>query len=178
MRITSTIAAAALAAGLAFGATAANATTTFTQIDSTNLNASGTDYFGADIDSQPGSFKHTFSFSLDSTSFANAVATTLKLRGFDIDFTSIDLDGAAFGQDLFDPAPEIWSLPETLFNSGLHTITVYGKVLGTGNGSYSGTLNVAAVPEASTWAMMILGLGFAGAAMRRRQQQTVRYNFA
>lgn len=35
-----------------------------------------------------------------------------------------------------------------------------------------------AVPEPSTWAMMILGIGFAGAAMRRRQNQTVRYNFA
>ncbi|MBV1691266.1 PEPxxWA-CTERM sorting domain-containing protein [Novosphingobium sp. G106] len=31
------------------------------------------------------------------------------------------------------------------------------------------------VPEPSTWAMMILGIGFAGAAMRRRQRVSVSY---
>ncbi len=37
----------------------------------------------------------------------------------------------------------------------------------------------AAVPEPATWAMMLLGFGLVGAAMRRRQQrQTVRYSFA
>lgn len=33
------------------------------------------------------------------------------------------------------------------------------------------------VPEPATWGMMILGIGFAGAAMRR-SKQAVRYNFA
>jgi hypothetical protein len=33
----------------------------------------------------------------------------------------------------------------------------------------------AGVPEPSTWAMMILGIGFAGAAMRRRQTVAVKY---
>lgn len=33
----------------------------------------------------------------------------------------------------------------------------------------------AAVPEPATWALMIMGIGFAGAAMRRRQTATVRY---
>lgn len=35
-----------------------------------------------------------------------------------------------------------------------------------------------AVPEPSTWAMMILGFGLVGAAMRKKQRQTVAYNFA
>lgn len=35
-----------------------------------------------------------------------------------------------------------------------------------------------AVPEPATWGLMILGIGFAGAAMRRRQRQLVRYHFA
>jgi hypothetical protein len=34
-----------------------------------------------------------------------------------------------------------------------------------------------AVPETSTWAMMILGLGAVGGALRRRRQ-SVSYNFA
>jgi len=34
-----------------------------------------------------------------------------------------------------------------------------------------------AVPEPSTWGLMILGIGMIGGAMRRRQRQLVRYNF-
>ncbi|MBV1687668.1 PEPxxWA-CTERM sorting domain-containing protein [Novosphingobium sp. G106] len=33
-----------------------------------------------------------------------------------------------------------------------------------------------AVPEPGTWMMMIMGIGFAGVAMRRRQKATVRFN--
>jgi len=36
-------------------------------------------------------------------------------------------------------------------------------------------ISPSAVPEASTWAMMILGIGFVGAALRRRQQVNVTY---
>jgi hypothetical protein len=35
-----------------------------------------------------------------------------------------------------------------------------------------------AVPEPSTWAMMLVGFGAIGFGMRRKQRQTVRYNFA
>lgn len=34
------------------------------------------------------------------------------------------------------------------------------------------------VPEPSTWAMMILGFGFIGGIMRRKQNQSVRYGFS
>jgi choice-of-anchor C domain-containing protein len=47
-------------------------------------------------------------------------------------------------------------------------------------GAYGAALDavsVSGVPEPTTWAMMILGIGFAGVAMRRKQQ-AVRYNFA
>lgn len=36
----------------------------------------------------------------------------------------------------------------------------------------------AAVPEPATWAMMLLGFGFVGAAMRRKQSQTVKYSLS
>ncbi len=35
-----------------------------------------------------------------------------------------------------------------------------------------------AVPEPSTWTLMLVGFGLAGATMRRRRRQTVRCNFA
>lgn len=38
-------------------------------------------------------------------------------------------------------------------------------------------LAAAAVPEAATWAMLILGVGFVGGAMRRRRKTTLRYAF-
>lgn len=40
------------------------------------------------------------------------------------------------------------------------------------------TVDGGVVPEPTTWAMMILGLGAVGGMMRRRQRQTVRYSFA
>lgn len=55
---------------------------------------------------------------------------------------------------------------------------------GTGGNADSFTLNIGpvagAVPEPATWALMILGFGFIGGAMRRRTQQTprVRFDFA
>lgn len=42
--------------------------------------------------------------------------------------------------------------------------------------SISGT--PAAVPEAASWAMMLLGVGAVGAAMRRKHRRILRYDFA
>jgi len=54
----------------------------------------------------------------------------------------------------------------------LNTIRVVG-VSGPEGGSYSGTATFAAtaVPEASTWAMMLGGFGLMGVVMRRRQSK-------
>lgn len=43
--------------------------------------------------------------------------------------------------------------------------------------SFSATA-ISGVPEASTWAMMILGVGAIGGALRRRQKTSVNYSFA
>lgn len=45
----------------------------------------------------------------------------------------------------------------------------------TGNAFETANFLFGAVPEPATWGMMILGLGFAGAAMRRRQSVSVKY---
>lgn len=59
---------------------------------------------------------------------------------------------------------------------GLYQLQIKGMGPGsTGNGSYSGTLAFAAaagaVPEPSTWALMILGFGAIGFAMRRQRSR-------
>lgn len=59
--------------------------------------------------------------------------------------------------------------PITL-QSGNYFLQVSGDVSGTSGGSYTGTLNISAVPEAGASAMLICGLGLIGfiAARRRR----------
>ena len=65
------------------------------------------------------------------------------------------------------------------FVAGAPTTTLsFTSAIGGAYGAALDAVSVSAVPEPSTWAMMILGIGMAGAAMRRRQNQTVRYNFA
>lgn len=90
-----------------------------------------------------------------------------------IDFTSVTLNGIAFAIGSTG-AVEFRSISNQLLGNS-NTINVQG--LSGGNASYTGTLSFAAVPEPSTWLMMILGVGIAGAALRRRRQ-TVKVSYA
>lgn len=97
-----------------------------------------------------------------------------------IDFTSVMINGVEFAINSTG-AVEFRSLTDLLLGPGkLNTLTVTG--VGSGEASYSGTLAFGAlaagvVPEPSTWLMMIMGIGFAGAALRRRRQ-TVRLSYS
>ncbi len=58
-----------------------------------------------------------------------------------------------------------------------NTIRVIGTVNGTN--TYTGTVSfAAAVPEATTWALMILGIGAVGFAARRARKTAVRVTYA
>jgi len=165
------------------GATAANAATTFDLIDSAALNLNGTEGFSATITDDLGAFEHSFTFTLDAANAANSTIGTIKLGAKDIDFSSIDLDGAAFTQVGFDPSGENWQLLSTLLASGSHTLTVKGSVVGFGltpGATYTGSLNLDrdggggnVIPEPGVWALMILGFGGVGAMMRRRRSGMV-----
>lgn len=77
--------------------------------------------------------------------------------------------------------------PETAFGSGNYASglisllagdTLSFKITSIPSGFPDATIAVTAlsgVPEPSTWAMMIAGIGFAGASLRRRQKVAVRY---
>jgi hypothetical protein len=146
-------------------------------IDQALLDAAGSDFFGATRVAMPGVFTDTFDFILTDAMAADSSIITRILDSNDIDFTSVFLDGFAFTQTGFDPGSETWDLSPVDLAAGTHTITVNGSVVGTsGNGSYSGVLNVApaaaAVPEPSTWAATLLGFGLLGFSMRRRRRKT------
>jgi len=162
--------AAAAAVALACAATAANATT-FTQVDQTALDTLGTSDFGAIIDSA-GAFDHTFNFTTTDAKNASSAVITISLDGgWDVDFSSVTLDGINFSQQTGDPT-ESWALTAALLGSGAHAIHLVGTVAASPQsdaGSYGGVLNIANIPEPATWALMITGFGAAGAMLRRKR---------
>jgi hypothetical protein len=119
----------------------------------------------------PCTFTRTFSFvtpagftlaSADITS----IATTNPLTN--IDFSSVTLNGVNFN---------ILSTGQQEFRNLLNQVLVVGgnniiSVNGTtgGEAAFRGTLSFAAsaVPEPTTWAMMLVGFGAVGYSMRRR----------
>ena len=58
----------------------------------------------------------------------------------------------------------------TIFNNGMGAITS-AQFASTSNSFEFDNIGVAAVPEPATWAMMILGFGLVGGALRRRSAQ-------
>jgi hypothetical protein len=164
------MAAAAMSIAMAFPAAAA---TSFDSIDSGDLNLNGSEGFGATITDDLGAFEHSFDFTLDATNLTNTTVGTIILGAKDIDFTSITLDGFSLTQVGFDPSGENWELLGTVLSAGLHTIVVKGSVIGFGTtpgATYTGSLNIAAIPEPATWALMIMGFGSAGYMIRSRRR--------
>jgi hypothetical protein len=178
--------AAAAAAAIALSSTAANAAALVVQPVST-LTPSASGFFGNAITNPgPGSFNFsdTFSFSIGGTAPAmtdSQVSTFLLLNSQNISFQAttgcpncgIFVDNNTnplfrYVQTQFDPLPETFALNPVVLSAGPHTIFVNGTLLGP-TGSYSGTINVAPVPEPATWAMMLLGFAGVGMAVRRRR---------
>jgi PEP-CTERM motif-containing protein len=163
------------AAAISMGSANASAAVVFNDIDDVLLALAGTEFFGATIVAEPGAFSHSFDFILSSAFLSNAQVSSISLAGIDVDFSSILLDTHAFTQVGFDPGTETWELaPPVTLTAGLHTIFVNGSVVGiSGNGSYGGNLNITPIPEPATWAMMLLGFGAVGFAIRRRRETVV-----
>jgi hypothetical protein len=118
-------------------------------------------------------------------SFNNALdgiyAITLGTTDIDVDFTDVFLqalvDGVATGTryDLLttvnNGSVEQKTLFDTFLTAGTYGLFVNGNNAGGGNAG--GTVSIrqtAAVPEPGTWAMMLLGFGGMGVAMRRRRR--------
>jgi hypothetical protein len=162
---------AATVAAAMFGAvSAAQAAIVFT-FDAPAADGSFTGTFHDEgiVNDASGSFTDTGVFTLPA-GIAGADITTQFSTDVsnNIDFSSVTLNGQPF-----DMTPNgkheggyILSLPVT---SGPQTLVVKGT--SGGNGSFAGTISfeLSAVPEPASWALMIMGFGGAGAALRRRR---------
>jgi hypothetical protein len=62
-----------------------------------------------------------------------------------------------------------WALSGFGLARGDYALKVDGRVLGAGGGAFGGDLVVSPVPEPQGWAMLLGGLGIAGALARRRK---------
>jgi len=125
-------------------------------------------------------FTNTFNF-LTPTGFnlANATISTPQSTTnptSNVDFTSVLLNGMAFTLTAGGTGPQFGSLSNVMLTPGVNNqIVVNGT--NSGDGTFSGTLNfatVSAVPEAGTWAMMLIGFGAVGFSMRRRKHTGMR----
>jgi opacity protein-like surface antigen len=56
----------------------------------------------------------------------------------------------------------------TTVSAGTYYVHVAGSVIVNKKSTYTGTIDIAPVPEPATWAMMIAGIAVVGTAMRRR----------
>jgi hypothetical protein len=126
-----------------------------------------TAHFGADHNAT-GAFTDTFTFNpAVGPSIANAVLQTLDLVGNNnLNFTSASLNGHALFLSPTGPY-EFAMLNPPVAVSGTLVLTVMGNVISP-SASYSGDINVAAVPEPETYGMLLAGLGIVGFLARRR----------
>jgi hypothetical protein len=58
--------------------------------------------------------------------------------------------------------------PNTALAAGTYTLQIRGTVSGSSGGSYSGVLNIAQVPEPSTYAMLLCGMAIIGFCTRKQ----------
>lgn len=111
-----------------------------------------------------------------SNTLAGLYSITLTTSSPAVDFTSALVTGTGGPYNLIeiddDGINEFWRLanPITL-DPGQYTLTINGNNSGAGSLGGSITIASAAVPEPGAWAMMLLGFGAVGFAMRRSRRR-------
>lgn len=179
------LATAASAAALIVAAAPASAQTAITLVPGPNGSLTGgfEQEVLAGTVTTPAAFSSTFTFSLPTIGTTSASITSIStMMSNDIDFTSVLLNGSALQLGASGPTEFrfINNLPTV---AGVQTLVVNG--ISRGSGSFGGSISfspTAAVPEPTTWALLLLGFAAIGFSMRRSKpsvrETRVRYNFA
>ncbi|MCA1324767.1 FxDxF family PEP-CTERM protein [Herbaspirillum sp. alder98] len=159
---------------------AANAATdinnTSALIFNNNTTSLGATYGLADVSK---TFTENFTFNTTGMfGFTGAIIsiTLGTLSGVNLSAFTLTGNGITSTGSLTSSAGlQTWTLIAPNLSLGNYTLAAVGNVTGTGGGSFGGNVNIAAVPEASTTAMMLGGLALVGffAARRRKSVNNV-----
>ena len=121
-----------------------------------------------------GAFTDTFLFRIDQFGFGSgslSSGTTALLATTDLDISSVVVNGRAAAKTFSDDGlTEFFNISGVPIYTGvLNSIVVTGVSRGFGSYGGNATFLPGAVPEPATWAMLIVGFGLVGAAMRSRK---------
>lgn len=111
-------------------------------------------------------FTDTFALTLTSAYQLSVTMTNTAATGGPIDFTVaelLDSSMTSLGPLAFGSVPTTFML-----SAGTYYLSFKGDAMK--SSSYSGTIDVAPIPEPATWAMMVAGIAAVGVALRRRTQ--------
>jgi len=157
----------AVAGALAIASTGASTGAFANDVNNNIILSGGTNFFGA-LHTDAFDFTDVFTFNASGPFVASASLGTVGSGANNIDFLSANLNGNALTLSP-NGSFEFGSIQNVSVTSPL-ILTVTGKSGAAGGtfASYSGTVNVAAVPEPGTWAMILAGILGVGAIARRR----------
>jgi len=116
-------------------------------------------------------FTDFFNFQVADSGSASSVAVNLNLDPFlNIDFLQLGLYSGQNGSGslLNGPVGSGVTLTANLLTNTDYSLKISGVTSGSLGGAYSTA--IAAVPEADTWAMMMVGLGMVGVALQRKRK--------
>ena len=127
----------------------------------------------------------TFLFIIDKNGVGSGgLQTSFSSKNTLLTITDLIINGVSYAAAITNTSAgtsvNVNGIP--IIKGNLNSIQVIGNFKPSSKGgqaNYTGNLTfTAAVPEASTWAMMLLGLGFTGFVMRRRTRSKASVRFA
>ena len=129
---------------------------------------------GTPAENLPGDFTDIYNFIIPDAGIASgSITTNTSFLGAstDLDLTSVFFNGVQLFGTGVGQNEALFASHVPIFAGSLNSITING--FSRGNGAYGAQGTFAplsgAVPEPATWAMLILGFGVVGAAIRRRK---------
>lgn len=122
-------------------------------------------------------FTDTYTFTIPDGSF-NALSSSINLSNiFGVQNLSVGLylnNGLVFSaitsQTVIDPQTTISvaTIPALSLGAGTYSLRISGSTSGLFGGSYSGVMNIAAVPETESYALFIAGISLLGLNLRKK----------